>query len=258
MINAEWQRLLDNYVEWIKRGLKLSELDDGCEILTPFLDRHNDIIAIYAEKFDNQLRLSDDGYTISDLRSSGMEFTTEKRRAYLSSVLAGFGIKQEGDTLTVTATPADFPQKKHNLLQAILAINDMAVMAEEHVVSFFKEDVAQFLVTHQVPVLADIKLTGKTGLDHRFDFALPRRDKKPELVVRAITALDKHNATDFAFAVADIRLIRPESLGAVAFINDQIRTPADDNLNALRVYEIQPFLWSHRDESLSVLNGSRS
>ncbi|MCH7567122.1 MAG: DUF1828 domain-containing protein, partial [Nitrospirae bacterium] len=56
--------------------LKVTELDGSCQISTPFLDRHNDAIEIFVEKKDGSLRLTDDGYTIRDLRASGMEFTT--------------------------------------------------------------------------------------------------------------------------------------------------------------------------------------
>jgi len=41
--------------------------------------------------------------------------------------------------------PQDFAQKKHSLLQAMLAVNDMFVMGEEHVLSLFREDVAVFV-----------------------------------------------------------------------------------------------------------------
>jgi hypothetical protein len=256
MNSQDWRHLVNEYIDWLKRGLTLSQVDDSCEILTPFLDRHNDTIAIYAEMVGPQIRLSDDAYTISDLRSSGMEFSTDKRRAYLLSILNGFGVKLEGDELAVVATPATFPQKKHNLLQAILAVNDMVVMAEEHVVSFFKEDVALFLESVDVPFISDIKLAGKTGLDHRFDFGLPRRASHPERVIRAMNILDKHNATDFAFAVSDIRVLRPDQLGAIAFINDLHKSPSEDNLNALRAYEIATVAWSRREEAVEqLLNG---
>lgn len=255
MNKKDCQRLIDEYLVWLKREIKLEEVDGTCLISTPFLDRHNDAIEIYIERKNGSLRLTDDGSTIRDLRSTGLEFTTPKRKSHLLSVLSGFGIKQHGDELFIDTSPDDFPQKKHNLVQAILAVNDMFVMAEEHVLSLFKEDVAIFLESHHVPAFSDFKLTGKSGFDHKFDFGLPKTTQRPQRVLQAINFLTKDNATSLAFALADIRAIRPDPLGAFALINDFTRPPNDEHLAALRAYEVEPLLWTRREEFSSLLNG---
>jgi hypothetical protein len=255
MNKTECQRFIDDYLLWLKQEIKLTAEQDTCHVSTPFLDRHNDAIEIYLEKNNGSIRLTDDGYTIRDLRATGLEFTTPKRRAHLASVLYGFGIRQEGDELYVEASREDFPQKKHNLLQAILAVNDMFVMAEEHVLSLFKEDVALFLELHRIPAFSDFKLSGKSGFDHKFDFGLPRTTKKPQRVLQTINNLSKENATSLAFAVEDIRSIRPDPLDALVLINDSVHAPNSEHLGALRAYNVLPLLWSHREEALPLLNG---
>jgi len=42
MIN-EIQKLLDQYLAWLKEKTTLSQVKDWIEITTPYLDRHNDI-----------------------------------------------------------------------------------------------------------------------------------------------------------------------------------------------------------------------
>jgi hypothetical protein len=54
-----------------------------------------------------------------------MEFSTPKRKAPLRSVLNGFGVTLEGDALSVQGPGQELPQKKHNLIQAMLATGDM-------------------------------------------------------------------------------------------------------------------------------------
>jgi hypothetical protein len=255
MNRAECERLTGDYLRWLKEGLEVSELERGCRIATPFLDRHNDEIEIYVERQGGGWLLTDDGYTISDLTASGMAFGTEKRKAHLMAVLNGFGVRQEGDELQVHASPQDFPQKKHNLVQAMLAVNDMFVMGEEHVLSLFKEDVAGFLEANRVPVFRDFKLSGRSGFDHKFDFGLPKTQRKPQRVLQAINQLTKDQALSFAFAVADVRVIRGEPLQAFAFLNDTEQAPNPDNLAALSAYEIEPLSWSKRQESIPALNG---
>src|SRR5438093_11227809 len=116
MNKAECQRLISDYLRWLKEGLEVSELEGGgCKIATPFLDRHNDEIEIYVERRNGGLLLTDDGYTLSDLEASGMTLSTGKRKAHLQTILNGFGVQLQGDELQAHASPHDFPQKKHNL-----------------------------------------------------------------------------------------------------------------------------------------------
>src|SRR5207302_432492 len=67
MNRAECERLIADYLRWLKEGLQVSELEGSCRIATPFVDRHNDEIEIYVEKRNGGLLLTDDGYTIADL-----------------------------------------------------------------------------------------------------------------------------------------------------------------------------------------------
>jgi hypothetical protein len=123
------------------------------------------------------------------------------------------------------------------------------------VLSLFKEDVALFLEAHRVPAFSDFKLSGKSGFDHKFDFGLPKTAEKPQRVLQAINNLAKENTTSIAFALADVRAIRTDPLGALAMINDTVRPPNEDYLAALRVYEVEPLLWSQRQQAISFLNG---
>ncbi|MGD0094473.1 MAG: DUF1828 domain-containing protein [Planctomycetota bacterium] len=255
MKRAECEKLIGDYLRWLKEELRVSELEDACRIATPFLDRHNDEVEIYAQKQKGGILLTDDGYTLSDLESCGMTFSTEKRNVLLTAILNGFGVKIVDDELQVLATPQDFPQKKHNLVQAMLAVNDMFVMAEPHVLSLFKDDVKSFLEQNSIPVFPDFKLSGRSGFDHKFDFGLPKTPRKPERLLQAINNLTKDQALSFAFAVADVRVIRAEQLQAYTFLNDVDHPPAEDNLGAIRAYQIEPILWSQRQVSILALNG---
>lgn len=169
--------------------------------------------------------LTDDGYTIADLESTGMTFSTPHRRAHLQTILNGFGVRRNDGELQVVAIERDFPQKKHSLVQAILAVNDMFVIADAHVRSLFKEDVAALLERKQIPVFPEFKLSGKSGFDHRFDFGLPKTGRRPQRVLQAINNLTRDQALSFAFAVADVKAVRAESLDAYTFVNDGEHPP---------------------------------
>src|SRR5215469_485858 len=145
MNREECRQLVDAYVEWLRRGISAESVGEACELTTPFLDRHNDHIQIYAIRRNGKIVLSDDGYILSDLRTSGLELTTPKRRSVLETALRGFGIQLEGGRLIVEASPRNLGQRVHSLVQGMLALNDMFVMAQPRVASFFWEDVRDFL-----------------------------------------------------------------------------------------------------------------
>ncbi|MEA2034873.1 MAG: hypothetical protein U9N40_05230 [Euryarchaeota archaeon] len=48
MIN-EIQSLLDEYTCWLKEKIQVRQVDGWVEITTPYLDRHNDYLQIYAQ-----------------------------------------------------------------------------------------------------------------------------------------------------------------------------------------------------------------
>ncbi|MGI9073951.1 MAG: DUF1828 domain-containing protein [Bryobacteraceae bacterium] len=68
MSAAEIEKLLNDYRAWLKDKTTLRELNgDWIEITTPYLDRHNDALQIYARGENTGYLLSDDSYTIHDL-----------------------------------------------------------------------------------------------------------------------------------------------------------------------------------------------
>ena len=129
--------VIEAYITWLREGLSVAQLENACELTTPFLDRHNDHIQIYVIKKNGKIVLSDDGYILSDLRTSGLDMNTPKRKGVLESVLNGFGVKYEGNQLFVEASQRNIGQRLHILVQAMLAVNDMFVMAQPRVATFF-------------------------------------------------------------------------------------------------------------------------
>ena len=114
--------LLDQYSQWLRDKSVLREVNDQyVEITTPFLDRHNDYAQIYVRRENGGFLLTDGGDTIEDLRSSGCDLETKKRKDLLAVTLNGLGVQREGDALVVKTTPQNFSLRKHNLVQAILA-----------------------------------------------------------------------------------------------------------------------------------------
>lgn len=247
------QDLVNAYIEWLREKFKVEDIKGVCEITTPFLDRHNDQLQIYVKKSDGGLVLTDDGYTISDLRLSGCEFTTEKRRQMLHSILNGFGVRLKEDELVIEARPDNFPQKKHNLIQAILSINDLFVMAAPMVATIFREDVERYLRLNEIRFTPSVNFTGRSGFIHLFDFVIPSSKVKPERILRAINRPGRQNVTSLIFSWSDTKEVRAPNSTAYGVLNDLEQPINPDLISGLKQYDITPLPWSKREKYVEEL-----
>jgi hypothetical protein len=249
----EFERLLNDYARWVKEKTVLRRIDEWVEITTPYLDRHNDYIQIYARKTEEGYTLTDDGYTIEDLEQSGCALDTPKRRDLLQMTLNGFGVKLVDEGLEVHASSQTFALRKHNLVQAMLAVNDMFYLAMPMVASVFYEDVVKWLDLREIRYTPKVKFTGKSGFDHLFDFVIPKSRKQPERLIRAINRPNKDAAQGMVFSWVDTKGVRAANSRAYAILNDSEKEVPANVTDALWSYDVTPILWHDREESLEEL-----
>lgn len=247
------QRLLDRHHEWLKARTSLREVGGWVEITTPYVDRHNDMLQLYAQVKDGLILLTDDSYTVRDLESSGCKLDSPKRQELLTVTLNGFGVQRDGDALVTTATDETFNLRKHNLVQAMLAVGDLFYMAEPVVQSLFLEDVEAWLDANDVRFTERVPFVGKSGFSHQFDFVVPKSRTQPERVLKAVNHPTKQTAEVLAFSWIDTREVRPTGARAYAVLNDAERSVNSEIQAALRSYEISPVLWSSRDDFVEEL-----
>lgn len=248
------QELIDSYVDWIKKGISLREVKGGWhEIVTPFLNHKNDMIELYVRENNGQIILSDGGNTINELKMSGLDVEKSKKRlSELENILQSFGIhKNGGREITISTDAKRFPEVKHRLIQAILAIDDMHVLSEPKVRSFFIEDVEDYLELNEVVFVKDTIFTGKSGFAHKFDFTLPKIKNRPETAIKAIPNPRKDRIESFMWMIEDTKIIRPTTEGLVILNDDYDISP--DIYEALNQYKIPYLNWSSRKENLSQL-----
>ena len=250
---ADIQRLLDQYIIWVKDNTKIRKVEDWVEITTPYLDRHNDHLQIYIKRENSNFILTDDGYIIQDLENSGCKLDSKKRQDLLTITLNGFGIKKVGNTLAVEASRENFNYKKHNLIQAMLAVNDLFYLAGPMVVNLFLEDVTLWIESNDIRYVPKVKFTGRSGLDHTFDFAIPASRKKPERIVKAINRPNNDTAQAMAFAWLDIKEVRQTDSRAYAILNDIDKNIQSSVITALKNYDVNPLLWSKRTNFVNEL-----
>ncbi|MCR5862179.1 DUF1828 domain-containing protein [Flavobacterium sp. J372] len=243
---------VDYYYNWLREKTVIQE-DHSTEwtlISTPFLGAFNDTIEIYAKKNGSHLTLSDNGETISNLELQGVHIQGSKKRRYLvDAILLNYGIREINDELIVETNFENFAQSKHNLLSAIIEINDMYILSKSNVSSIFKEDVRNYLDEIGLIYTPDFISKGVTGLEFNFDFQIAKRNE--EIVLKSFNTVNKSNLSSFLFSWEDIKPVREKitkkNVTAIAVINDIGREIKTEFLDALNAKEADYILWSERD-----------
>ena len=110
----------------------------------------------------------------TDVMVAALRSSRGASRQLLLGALNGLGVRVENNQLLVEASASNLGQRLHSLVQAMLAVNDMFVMAQPRVASFFFEDVRAFLDSHDIRYTSRVKLAGKSGYAHGTRIGLPR------------------------------------------------------------------------------------
>ena len=245
-------KLTEEYHNWVSESTTLREVENCVEITTPFLDRHNDMMQIFATVSGDEIILSDDGYTIEDLEFCGFNVDTSSRRKLIEQNLNGFGVKRNGNDLVARATAQDFALCMHNLLQAMIAIDDLYYLATSPNVSRFDAELVTWLNDSGIHFVAK-KFKGRTGYDVEYKYVIPASGKMPERILMAIDNPDRSSVEQVAFRWLDTRDVRPRDARLYPILNDAQRLSVEKEMDALRSHRIKPVPWSERESVLDEL-----
>ena len=239
-------KLIGDYTVWLKQEITITNAEFGefCEITVPYLDRFNDYLQIYVKQdAKGKITMTDDGYIINNLNSSGVTLrTNSKRKAMLDKILHNFSLSLEKGAITAIASPRNFAQKKHNMVQAMLHIDDMFTVSQSNVGNFFAEDIETFFETNKILFSRNILLRGKTGNTYTYDFHFQKTLTKAERFCKAINKLDKPKRDLTIFNWIDTRLGRCETEKLIVILNDSSISEIDTK--AFEEYDIKSILFS--------------
>lgn len=247
------EELISNYTSWIKEQTSFRKIDDWYEINTPFLNHNNDVIQIYAKRVNGSVQLSDGGDTLNELSLSGVTFErSPKRKKEFQTILNGFGIERQGTELVALATEDSFAEVKHRLVQAIMSVDDMFLLANPKVESFFLEDVTNYFDEHNIRYTPDVAFFGKSGFPHNFEFSIARSKKQAERLVKLVNTPRTDTVSSILWAYEDTSARRPNSEGIV-IMNDNNRKVDPGISEALDKYGLKGMKWSQKDQYLDYL-----
>lgn len=248
------QRYHDSYLAWLKDKTCLKNMgNDVVEITTPHLDRHNDYLQFYVKKTEDGLLFTDGGYVLDDLEASGVVFNTPKRTALLQQTLNGFGVQVCDGCLTTKADANNFPVRKNNFIQAMLAVGDMFSLSSSNIANFFFEDVEYWLDEIGVRYSQNINLIGKSGFGFNFDFVIPHSKSQPERLLHTLNNPTKSNVEHILFGWSDTKETRRADTALYVMLNDVDNHISGSSVQSLINYNINPIRWTDRNQVISEL-----
>lgn len=244
---------VNSYLKWLKDEMYQEEVSPGLyEITTPFLDRHNDYTQIYAQICeDGKIRFSDMGITILDLEMSGVDFSTKKRKSIFNLTLNRLGVSESPEkALFIDASSVDeVPKAKHQLLQAILTVNDMFFLNRAHVSSLFFDDIISFFQKNDIYYSKNPSFVGKSKLMNTFDFSLQKNSHNPERLIKALNNPTIGASKNIIFSWEDTKEMRDPGTCFIVLVNDEEGLKPDIG-EAFMSYGITLVPWSQREVNL--------
>ena len=242
------------YMKWLTENIEFNNLEENVvRIDTPFYDRHNDSLILYALKKSSQgpLLLTDGGYTMDDLESDGISINRSKhKKTILNDSLHSYGVKLNIETneLFINSSKNEFPQDKHKLLQAMLFVNDMFLTSKKNVKNFFIEDVAHYLEENNIRAIPSASYVGSSGMSHKFEFSIPGIKDIPDKLIKVLSS--PKNSTYAKALVTDVEQTRnalKRSTIFYTFINDKDSDIDESTITLLEQANIKTIPFNKRD-----------
>lgn len=244
------EEIIEKYLNWLRSSFKGRDINDKLvTIQTPFVDNQNDFILIYVKKDKSNYYITDDGRTIFDLETMGVNLT-EKRKSQIKEFVNAQGVKYNelSSEIYVETTEEVLPQRKNDLLQTIINISDMFLVSQSNIKNLFFEEVEEYFKRRRILFNSNVYMSGSGGIKHKIDFLIPREEKVSQ-IVKTINIPSKEKFENLLFTFIDIDKHNFQYKGSekIIFINDLEKEVKQEHLGLIKTYGVKPILWSERD-----------
>jgi Domain of unknown function DUF1828/Domain of unknown function DUF1829 len=244
--------ILDEYVNRLKDNTVIKREDGENHVIfsTPYLDSYNDYIELIAYKKWDKIIMSDDWWTIANLNMKWVELSTGKRATIFNQIINWLWVSvSQNNELFIETDISRIWQKKHSLMQAILAVWDMYVLSKQNVISLFKEEVESYFTSNDLYPSKDMKITWKTWYDHMIDFIFNPTKDRNESLIKVINKPKKDSVMSALFSFNDIKHNKPNS-DFFVFLNDINEEPSQEVMHALTQYDVKTKLRSQKTQTI--------
>lgn len=250
-MNNEIQDLVYGYYDWLKSQTKIVEYGEYHEITTPFFDFYNDAIQVYAKIENENILITDDNYTLSNLDSAGVQLNPNRMKT-IEKLCQNYGVQLRNNTLFIRGNKKDFSNMLHYFIQCILKVDDMNLTSSGRSISYFLSDVIDFFDQNDIYYTENPIFIGKSGLSHSYDFSFQRTKEKPERLCRILNNASKANMQSTIFSWEDTKPSRKIDSEFIIIYNDKNKVESGV-LAAFENYDIKSLPWTKKENIIEEL-----
>lgn len=258
------QDISNEWSAFLKKSSSFTLLQNNSfRITTPFSDSFGDGIVINVHMEGDKYILSDQGYTIWNLSTNGINVMKKNshRRQILDSLLNPYGIELTEDAVIQQSTTRQgLSQSITDMTQVLINVSDLVFLSRSNTTSVFFDDVKSFFDRNRetYSFIGPIFAPGKTYYKYRFEYLFTPKPNDFRLT-KLYTNLSK-NTMDIIIGIwSDTQQFRDDNYGSNATINilvdglDMKNKPFADGLShhGINVYDFKN-LASVRDNLATV------
>ncbi len=246
----EMNKLMDNYLKWLKNETTIERKDGYHTITLPYTDNNNDYMQIYSTISGDKITLSDDGYTLSNLQIAGISLSA-RRMESIQRICNNFSVKLRDDEIYSETSIEEFSQNLHLFIQAMMKIDDMYLTSTGRALSYFLDDIISYFDNNEIYYTQDIKVSGKSGLIHSYDFSFQKNKFHNQRFCVAMNNANRNNAERSLFAWDDTKLSRNDNSELIVLINSNNKIEKNV-LNMFNAYDIKTILWGDIQNNIEI------
>lgn len=244
------ESMINDYSNWLHaKPAPIYDSKTGWTSMpTPFLGLYNDLIELYVKEEAGYLFLSDDGQTLWNAETTGLDMKEPDQKHLLDVILSKYRVNlSDGGVLDLKVEKDKFEQGKYSMLMTMFAINDMTSQGSD----IFQKNVKMLMMDKRVNAVPQMQIKGRSGIDFIFDYVVSRPDT--EFLVQAVGNLDKNNLATFILGIDEVkdyrRLVSDKDIRGMLIVNDLDKTIQKEFLQALTNRKLDYVLWSKKEES---------
>lgn len=247
---VDMDKLFQKYLNWIKEETTIEKCN-GCHTITiPYTDNNNDYIQIYSTVEKDKILLTDDGYILSNLLIAGVTLST-KRIESIHRICNNYSVKMKDKEIYCETTEKNFSLSLHLLIQALLKIDDMYLTSTGRALSYFLDDIIAYFEKKEIYYTQDIKVSGKSGMIHSYDFSFQRNKNHKHRFCQAMNNANRGNVERSLFAWDDTSAYRKDDSELIILINSNNRIEKGC-LESFEAYGVKTVLWNELEKNIEL------
>lgn len=216
-ISSEW-------FTFLKKSSRFTLLEnDSIRVTTPFADSFGDGIVINLRMIEGEYLLSDQGYTIWNLTTNGVDVLKKNSNRFrmLKSLLTSYSFSLSGKhAIERRVQRKDLSQAITDMAQVLINVSDLAFLSRNNTAAIFYDDVKDYFNQNrdEYSFLRTIYADGKSFAKYRFEYVFTPQANVFKLT-KLYSTLTKSTMDIIIGIWSDTQSFRDENYGSNASMN---------------------------------------